>query len=426
MKRMHRIFRNENFTKLFIGRLFANAGDSFYMIGAMWMVYNLGGSTFYTGLAGFLTSMPRIIQFLYGPFIDRWPLRHMLVSTQLTQAVLLLIVPFGYAYGFLSITFILILMPIISMLNQFMYPAEMAALPKVLPREQLTMGNMLFTAANQGSDAAFNALGGVLIGAIGVSSLFLINSGLFFITAFVFSMLTVATASTTNESKTNPKQNQLQLKQVMKQYGRELTDGIKMLMQPSIMRLLAGILVINFAGGALMAILPAFGSSPEQYGLLMTSMAVGGILGTVLAPALRIEHKKLGLLFIVAFLVCGLLWILCSQATSPWLAVILFGIGWLPGGVTNVAAAVFVQTVVPEAYMGRVMAAISSFSGLAMPLGFLLGGALGTYWGSSSMMLLCGLLVSLVSILWLIDPMTRRMPSLHNWDKNMLSQQVTS
>ncbi|MDK8181056.1 MFS transporter [Paenibacillus sp. UMB4589-SE434] len=426
MRRMNFIFRNGNFTKLFIGRLFANAGDSFYMVGAMWMVYNLGGSTFYTGLAGFLTSIPRIIQFLYGPFIDRWPLRRMLVTTQLTQALLLLIVPIGYACGFLSITLILILMPIISILNQFMYPAEMAALPKVLPREQLAMGNMLFTAANQGSDAAFNALGGLLIGAIGVSSLFLINSSLFFITAFVFSMLTVAAASTSIGTQTHAENEKIQIKQFMKQYGRELTDGIKVLMQPYIKRLLAGILIINFAGGALMSILPEFGNGPEQYGLLMASMAVGGILGTVLAPALRIEQKRLGLLFIAAFLICGLLWMLCSQVTSPWLAAVLFGIGWLPGGVTNVASAVFVQTLVPESYMGRVMAAISSFSGLAMPLGFLLGGALATYWGSSSIMLLCGMLVCLVSIFWLMDPMTRRMPSLQNMDADMLSRQITS
>ena len=54
----------------------------------MWLVYVLTGSSFYTGLAGFLVQAPTSVQFLFGPLIHRWKLRRVFVGTQLVQAIL--------------------------------------------------------------------------------------------------------------------------------------------------------------------------------------------------------------------------------------------------------------------------------------------------------------------------------------------------
>lgn len=63
---------NQNFSLLFLGRLLTNIGDSLYYIAAMWLVYDLGGSAFYSGLAGFLTLFPELFSFLTGPILDRY------------------------------------------------------------------------------------------------------------------------------------------------------------------------------------------------------------------------------------------------------------------------------------------------------------------------------------------------------------------
>jgi len=78
---MWALFKNSNFTKLFFGRVVTNIGDSMYAVAAMWLVYELSSSAFYTGLAGFLTRIPQTFQFLAGPLIDRWSLRRTLVVT---------------------------------------------------------------------------------------------------------------------------------------------------------------------------------------------------------------------------------------------------------------------------------------------------------------------------------------------------------
>ncbi|MDQ0175499.1 hypothetical protein ACFOS2_14905 [Bacillus chungangensis] len=91
-----KIFLNKNFSFMFFGRVISNIGDSLYTVAAMWLVYDLGGSTFYTGLAGFLTILPRFIQFISGPLIDRLPIRPLLIITQSIQSILLLFIPIAH------------------------------------------------------------------------------------------------------------------------------------------------------------------------------------------------------------------------------------------------------------------------------------------------------------------------------------------
>ena len=63
------------FPLIIFRRIFTNIGDSLYYVAAMWLVYKLSGNPFYSGLAGFLTLLPSALQFLTGPFVDRWPIK---------------------------------------------------------------------------------------------------------------------------------------------------------------------------------------------------------------------------------------------------------------------------------------------------------------------------------------------------------------
>lgn len=70
---MNLLWKNKNFLILFLGRMITNIGDSLYYVASMWLVYQLGGSSFYSGIAGFLILLPMGLQFLTGPFVDRFP-----------------------------------------------------------------------------------------------------------------------------------------------------------------------------------------------------------------------------------------------------------------------------------------------------------------------------------------------------------------
>ncbi len=144
---MSKLRSNVAFVRLFLGRLVTNAGDSLYFVGAMWLVYHLTGSSLYTGIAGFLVQLPTSVQFLFGPLVDRWRLRRVLVGTQLVQGVFVLVVPLAAATGHLSVWVVLAVMPVLSLVNQMVYPAQTAALPRIVDEEQLVRANSLFSTA---------------------------------------------------------------------------------------------------------------------------------------------------------------------------------------------------------------------------------------------------------------------------------------
>ena len=420
------IFKNRNFTLLFIGRILTNIGDSLYAVAAMWLVYSLGGSTLYTGIAGFLSILPRIIQLFSGPMIDRVPLRGLLVYSQLFQAVLLLVVPLAHYFDFLTVGLVLAITPILTTINMWFYPAQMSALPKILDKKQLTQGNSLFSFAYQGIDVACNAVSGALIVLLGAVALYLWNSLGFFIGALLFMQLRIKTTprdSHNNEQKIseNKTSESNTRRTPFKDYVSDMKEGIRLILATPLSRIQLGVIVINAAGGATFTVMPAFADGlggPGIYGMLLMAGACGSLLGALLAPYMKLERVRLGVVFAAAFCLSGIAWCLSVFSSWTWLVVLVYGLAWFPGGVTNVIINTVIQKGVPEKNMGTVFAAASGLSGIAMPLGNLLGGSAGVVTSSSAVIAVCGLAVLGVGIYWMFDPVTRKLPAADDVDQS--------
>lgn len=404
---MVKISKNKNFRILLVSRFLSNMGSSFYSIAAMWLVYNLGGSTFYTGLALFLTSLPALMQIVLGPIIDRFRAKKLLVSTQIIQSILLLIIPLFYHLDMLTVTFILSVMPFISLLNQFLYPVEMSLLPTVLENEELAQGNSLFAVAYQGSDAIFNAFAGVLVVSVGAISVFYINSATFILSALI--LLNLRLPDIVDESKES-----LSLKAMVKMYKVDLKAGLHVLKKPLFTRMLTGIIFVNLAGISFFAVLPAFSEmhgGAQYYGFFMGASAGGMIIGAYLVSVFKLQKVKMGLLYPTLIFMCGFSWMLVGLVPNVWLASVLLTVGWIPAGMINVLSQVMIQSVTPSHLLGRVMAAVLGLSAGIAPIGALLGGIVGSLIGSSKLMLFSGVIVIGVSIYWLLNRYTRSMPT---------------
>jgi MFS family permease len=426
-----KIFSNKNFTWMLLGRIITNIGDSLYAVAAMWLVYDLGGSTFYTGLAGFLTIFPRIIQFFSGPLIDRFPVRPILIYTQLIQCVLLLIIPIAYYFGFLHVSLVLIITPIVTTFNMFVYPAQMASLPKFVDEKDLTKANSLFAIAYQGIEIMCNAIAGILIVLIGAVSVYLLDSVMFLIGAYIFSMIRMPNQSSKeNEVNTKkPEVNNIQrdLKTYMRTYMKDLKDGTKMLLGSTFTRLLVGVIAINLVGGATFVVLPEFSDSKggaTVYGFLLMAQAVGSLSGALLAPYLRLEKFGVGRVYSIAFLISGIAWSLSVFSPWTWMMIMIYGLAWFPGGVTNILIQTILQKGIPKHLLGRVFSASLSLSGIAMPLGAMIGGMLGVMIGSLLVILISGIIVLFVGIFWMIDPTSRNLPNSENIDESTFAIRV--
>jgi MFS family permease len=404
---MRQLLRNAAFLRLFSGRLITNAGDSLYYIAAMWLVYDLSGSTVYTGLASALILAPRALQFLVGPLVDRWSLRNILVRTQLVQGLLVLVIPLAAWTGVLSVGIILVVIPLLSALNQFVYPAQSAALPRIVEDENLVEANSAFSFAYQGVDTAFTALGGLLLALVGAATLFVIDSVTFAIAALVFAGVRVP--PTERESVDGGLATQ--------EYMRKLAEGVVYVRGSVLVPILAASVVVNFTIGLAMAVLPAFADlrgGPETYGTLLAAILGGLLLGALVASPLK--RFSIARLSTVGFAIGGLCWLAAVSVSSVRGTALLFCLAWIPVGVTNVIFATMAQTVVPDDLLGRVLSLAASASAAAQPVGSLLGGIAGETIGSVPIISVVGVGFLFLALVWLVHPMLRGLPAIKEID----------
>jgi MFS family permease len=391
------LFRNSDLRRLVFGRLVTNAGDSVYAIAAMWLVYDLTGSSAYTGLAGLLTMGPQALQVFVGPLVDRWPLRRILVGTQVVQAVLVLVIPLAFYLDALTVWIVLTVMPLVSLLNQFVYPAQSAALPRIVDQEDLVSANSLLSLAYQGVDMAFNALAGVLVAAVGAVTLYLLDSVSFAVAAMLFLGLRVPktseSAGEVAETDAEPSDEPTTTAAAVTDGGDDsdesvtvdvdrdssyLTDlraGLSFMRGTILLPLLVTSVVANGTLGGVWATMPAFADArggPEAYGVLMAAIAGGMLVGALVAS--WFEAWPLGRLTVVLYALSGSVWLAAVASSSLPTTAVLLALALVPVGVSNVIVVTMFQTLVPDDLLGRVMAAIGSISTVAMPLGSAAGG----------------------------------------------------
>lgn len=405
--------------RLFIGRIVTNAGDSIYAVAAMWLVYDLTGSSLYTGIAGFLVFATQPLQVLVGPLVDRWSLRRVLVGTQLVQLVGVLVVPLAAATGHLSVWLVIVLMPVLEFLNQFVYPAQHAALPRIVGEDQLVRANSAFSFAYQGVDMVFNAAAGALIVLVGAVTLYLFDAVTFAIALLLFVGLVVPDASETDDTDAADESHSVESK--AKSYVGELTEGFGYIRGSVVLLFLLGAMVVNFAFGMAMAVLPAFADSlggPAVYGLLSAAMGAGSLLGA--AGASLVEEYPYGRVVIVGNLISAACLFAALLVSGLWLTEILFFLFFVPSGVTGVLGSSMLQSAVSDSILGRVMSVRNSISTLMMPFGALFGGIIGT--AVDSAMVVAGLGVASVfyGIYFLAHPQLRSLPPVTETDESTL------
>lgn len=440
---MRGALRNRTFRRLFVGRVITNIGDSFYFVAAMWLVYSLTNDPVYTGIAGFVTMIPQAFQFLAGPLVDRWPIRRTLVGTQLIQAVVVSLIPIVHAFRGLSVEFVLVVMPVLSALNQLVYPAQIAALPRILDKEELVAANSAFSVAYQGFDMVANGVGGVLIGLFSAVALFTLDAVTFGIAAIVFATVSIPSANTlTNNDQpadiSTMANDEGQIEdscdslvtdgdgahretEDVDSYLIRMREGVAVIRGTFLVPLLAGAVVANFSVGMMLAATPAYADSfaipealsqigaPGAYGILMGSIAAGGFVGAITANL--VANRRLGRSAIVGYTLAGILWSGALLANRLPLTALLFALANIPIGALSVQVAAAIQSAPPAEMVGRVSSIHGSASASMVPLGSPAGGVVAGWFSAQAAMAALGFAAFSLALYVLVNPDLRELPS---------------
>ncbi len=163
------VLSNQNFLVLWIGQIFSQLGDRIvFVVFIAAITANYGANDSYNSYLYVAFTIPAILlTAIAGVFVDRWPRRVVLVSTNVFRAVFVAFLPWAIEHSLMGIYAVAFLL---SAATQFFVPAEGATIPMIVRTTQLMAANSLFTTTMMASVIFGFALGDPLINIFGMES----------------------------------------------------------------------------------------------------------------------------------------------------------------------------------------------------------------------------------------------------------------
>jgi MFS family permease len=361
------LWRNRDYMLLWGGQLVSVLGSTATGIVLPLLILAMTGSPAAAGIAGALSMLPYPLFGLFaGALVDRWDRKRVMIWCDVGRALLYASIPVALAFNVLTIWQLYINAFLEGVLFVFFNVAEIAALPKVVPKAQLPNA----AAQNQ---ATF-AVAGILGPAIGT---FLYQVGRmipFIVDAVSYAVSVVALTFI----KTDFQREQVPQKD--RNIWREIGEGIRWLWAQPVIRFIA------FAGAGLNLIMASYGlvlillakemGAPEaSIGILFSIASIGGIVGSIIAPTIQ---KR----FTVGQIILGILWIVALVYPLYLIAPNFFVLALISAVIAVVFPALNVTTfsyraaLIPDELQGRVNSAFRMVAWGAQPVGAFLGGLL--------------------------------------------------
>ena len=310
-----------------------------------------------------------------GAWVDRWRRRRVLVAADLVRAVVLATLPVAWALDALTLGQLFVVAAVTGTATVFFDVAYQSYLPSLVGRDQIVDGNGKLEASRAVAQVAGPGVGGVLLRVIGAPWLIAVDAVSFLLSALLLGGIR-------HRDVVPDKADRRPLR-------AEIAEGLSFVVRhPLLRRIVActgtsnlfstitGTLLVLFA-------LRELDLSESTLGLVFSAGAVGGLVGAVTAARFARwvgEGRSIPLSVLVAVPFAVLVPLADLGAPVPLLVVSQFGFSWVVV-VYNVTQVSFRQRLCPPALLGRMNASVRFIVYGTMPLGALLGGALGTWLG---------------------------------------------
>ncbi|MFG2604043.1 MFS transporter [Streptomyces sp. NPDC048514] len=337
--------RIRNYRLFFLGQVVSNTGTWMQRIAQDWLVLGLTGSSAAVGITTALQFLPMLLFGLYGGvLVDRLPKRPTLLSTQAAMALTGLALAFLTLSGHVQVWHVYVAAFAVGLATVIDNPARQSFVSEMVGPEQLQNAVSLNSANFQSARLVGPAVAGVMITGVGTGWAFLAN-GLSF--AAPMAGLLLMRARELHAVKRAPR-GKGQLREGLNYVARRPE-----LIWPIVLVGFIGTFGFNFPVWLSAYADDVFDVGAGGYSLLNTLMAVGSLVGALLAA--RRGTARLRVL-IAAALAFGALEIVAAVAPSYWLfALLMVPIG-IFGLTVNVTANTAVQMATDPAMRGRVMA----------------------------------------------------------------------
>ena len=386
--------RSPSFGYLFL----ASAGSSFgtYLAAIaltlqVWDDTNSGVWVAALLIADFLPIV--VIGFLLGPLVDRLSRRRLMIASDLVRFGVFAALPFVDGVGSL-----IALAAVSGIATGFFLPAANAAIPNLVPEEELVNANSLVVTVETLSWMIGPVVAGLMVTAWSTDVPYVVNAVTF--------LLSAAFVSRISETKLRSEDS------LTRGHWRDVADGLKLVVTARPLRTVLVVWNVALVGSAAVNVAEVvfakdtLDAGNVGFGALVAASGVGLAIGSFLsAPALgRVGLRRN---YVGSLVLMGVGWGAAALSGSIWLAVAFVVGGAAGNGSVIVCNRLLVQRGAPDQYRGRALATIMSSNyavlGLAMAAAGVLTDVVGAraVWIGAGAMYLVAAVVAVFMTRWL-------------------------
>jgi MFS family permease len=360
--------RNRDFWTLLVSQGVSAAGDAVNATALPLLVLALTGSGLAMGVVGAInTGADFVLAPFAGAMADRGDRKRMMFVADLGRAIFTALIPLSdLVHGPTMVVILLVTAPL-AILRGFFRAGYLASMPNLVGRSQLARGNGILETAVSTSFIVGPAIAGVLVTVIGPGPTLAVDAASFAISSLGLFLIRRDLKAPSDR----PPSRMID----------DIREGMVYVARHRVLRtvilLFATTSAVLMPVGAAMTfrIVRDLGQSPAAFGLALTGLGVGTLVGSLYAARLGPGTNVARVLVLATLLIGGSL---VGAAAIGWLPG-LIAVAALSGAGEAAFAVVYVSVRAansPDELLGRVASTARVVALGLMPIGSLIGGIL--------------------------------------------------
>jgi MFS family permease len=357
------------FWMFLLGQTVSNVGSSFTIFVLPLLVFKLTGSAFNLALVASAEYIPYLLfGLIIGAWVDRVDRRRLMILTDIAQALVISSIPLLGALGLLSVWWIYAVGFVSSTLWIFFNTAEFAAVPSLVPEEDLPAANGYLQASYATATVVGPLLAGLLVAVAPIHLVLVVDALSFLVSALAVGLVKVSF----NDADSAERQRSERLQ-------RDVVEGLRYVLGHPILRntclMMALVSCVGFTVYAQLVFYAKerLGASDTQVGLLYAAGSVGMIAFALVASPLR-RRLSFSKVMLGTLMLQGVLTVLLASTRAYWVGVLLWAVMWGLVVLLDINSNSLWQMIVPNRLLGRVQSVVNVLSWSTIPLGTFIGG----------------------------------------------------
>ncbi len=359
-----------DFWKFWAGQTISNLGSSFTAFALPLLIYKLTGSALNLAFSMAASMLPYLLfGLVIGAWVDRVQRKRLMIAVDIAIALVLASIPLVASMDMLSVWWIYAVSFTIATLGIAFQSAEFAAIPSLVPQDDLVTANGRIQASYHAATILGPLLAGMLVAVMPLHWLLLFDS-----LSFLLSALSLALIKRSFNAGPHAERAPTSIRQ-------DIAEGLRYVLGHPVLRNISAMMaLVNFVGTTTAAQLVLFaqerlGAGDTQVSFLYAAGSLGVVLLSLAAGPLR-KRWSFSKVALGALMLQGLLTVLLALTQSYWAALPLWMFWSGLGILFNINTGSLRQAIVPNHLLGRVMSIAGVLAWSAIPLGTILGGLL--------------------------------------------------